>query len=103
MKKMFRENLPFVVLLTVFFAPFLLAASAAYGKKESFLFIVLYLTGSIALSMFLAAMVVAAYISLSLLGKEIERRKEMPGTAKKISLPGLRERLGRYYDFRGFE
>lgn len=101
--KAFRENLPFAVILAMFFAPFLFAAAGSYGKKDSIVFLLLYFAGSLTLSIFLASAVVAVYTFLSILGEKIKSMKEIPGTMEKMSLPGLRERLGRYYDFRGFE
>lgn len=103
----YRENLVFVLLLAVAGALALSLWSISgivdpAAGPECAPVMLACLLGSAVLSLALSAAAVAAGTAVHVIFKCAAAQKEIPGTGEKMDLPGLGERLGRYYDFRGF-
>lgn len=97
------ENGPFVFLLGFAFALILFVGNIITAKECSALLLLCFLFGSVVLGGILAFILVAAVTGILMLRDSVEKQKEIPGTRKKIELPGLKELLGRYYDFRRYK
>ncbi|WP_406676457.1 hypothetical protein [Moorella sp. ACPs] len=104
--KEFLYNQLFIViilgpLLGLYF--FLSIAFSDEAETYTALISILTLIGSMALGLVLAAVLTVTVLLVVWFRLKALTMKEIPGETSKMSLPTIRERVGRYFDFRRFD
>lgn len=104
-KEFLYDHLFIVVLLGLLFWLYFFVSIGFSDEAKTYTSLILILTliGSGATSLALAGAITATALWLAWLRVKALEMKEIPGATSKMRLPTLRERVGRYFDFRRFD
>ncbi|MGB9846345.1 MAG: hypothetical protein ACPLRH_02455 [Desulfotomaculales bacterium] len=104
-KEFLYDHLFIAVPLGLLFTLYFLVSIGFSDEAKTYTALILALTliGSVATSLALAVAITVTVLWLAWFRIKALETKEIPGGMSKMSLPTLRERVGRYFDFRRFD